>query len=622
MGFSVTYTTLAGGSVVFPLAHVAYRGQAVYDGTGRTLQGYNLIFAVSAVVPLTPTPNLTHYTLGEIRTALVEPRGLLTIMNDSTVLWQVGAPGSGATLIDRNWGPKPMNLTFTEILNGRSAKITMEFSTVVNYYGSNASDIDEFWWAFSYDQDEDFKTIRTITGRVHARSTVDLAGTVMAAPLFWPTLPKGFKRARTNYRLSPDGQTFDFQVVDRQMWRTLPAPLTAGHATFHVARSNLNLTKTLQCQFSAPPDIPKKAIYDYLIALGNYYFPILAASTQANQGKPQTNQAPAEFLTNFTLDDSLFDNTMSMTISTLTQAISAADKDTGSAANGPTKIKLNVMAGLFRDVKDMPNADPKSIKNAAGDDVPYTPSNGTSYLEGVGGSAGLIPQTNGPIAMNTGASAAGTENKGGVTPASNGTNPAGDGTSLQEKQSSFWSNGQSAYPYVTYVESWRYILNRNLELLKVTADTFPTAAPRDIIQQTCSPSMMIIQMGSARRLGAAPVVPYPPNNVLTTESTRTLSRGYEEVTEHAPRVMADGATLEFSTAWCFKYIATWPLINMADLAIPVHPALSNATVNAYQVKAAMQYPNNSDGLPVIPNGIVQMPLSNNRPGDLAGITEE
>jgi hypothetical protein len=67
-----------------------------------------------------------------------------------------------------------------------------------------------------------------------------------------------------------------------------------------------------------------------------------------------------------------------------------------------------------------------------------------------------------------------------------------------------------------------------------------------IPQQTAQPTVTMIQIGHARRLGKPPQIPGPWGGLLTTSIIK-----HKEYRPESPKVLADNASQEFSAGWTY-----------------------------------------------------------------------
>jgi hypothetical protein len=514
--------TVTYGGVTIPFAAVKYAGSAVYDSTGNVLQGYAIVFSVRAIV-VSDTPANFTVALRQVLNILSHPRERFTWTVNGVVMFDVGASGTiGAQDTDRRFGPKPRVHGSPQITGGRSATVNFDVECFIYPCGSTLLDVEEFWWAFSYDFDRDFNCTRTCTGRYRLRSGTAVSAATQLLPngQFWPKLPGNFYRDTTRHNTSADGSQIDFTVIDKQTWRTLPKPLTSGMASFRIEQRGVILYKTLNCSFGAPLDVDKQVIIQFILALARAKFTDAINTTK-------------EVITSFSVQDNVFENRVEATITS-----QASIKSYDSAADSQSLI-----AQLFGDVAD--------IAPAGGDS--WTASNGQAELRGMLGTAGLVPGRSNPFVIcgdpdpiSLGVPGGSENYDSGYADdaptrqtSTNASDLSGAGNPPQASLATEHIN----YPYVAFTDQWHFILDMNIVQLPVTI-----ASTASVIQRTANPVLKVVQVGHARRYNKPPDVPQPPYiDDHTVDPKPTVSRN--EVRPREPRVMADGYSLEYAVDW-------------------------------------------------------------------------
>lgn len=114
--------------------------------------------------------------------------------------------------------------------------------------------------------DSNLYCTRTTTGKlvISAGSVEDIstnnASTFIAS--MCPKLGPGFMRDRIEMRLSSNGLTLDYTVVDREHYITAPAPATSGAGSYREQLSKLGtwLVSSISVTLKAPPGVSKKLL--------------------------------------------------------------------------------------------------------------------------------------------------------------------------------------------------------------------------------------------------------------------------------------------------------------------------------------------------------------------------
>ena len=526
----MSHQTITYNGVSFQFPRVSYSGQQVYDSTGKTLQGTKLTFQIRAMVvggltEQSQTDQKANQTSGNLNTKLRNIQSAFSqsrkkfewTNDDGTTFWSISGPGNGGQFIDRRFGPLPRGFKIEEQPGGVSARISVEIECFVSNCAV-AKDVEEFWFAYDYEFDRNMLCTRTVRGRVRLASPFDAPGIALADADFVPKLPDGFYRNSTKHSTSPDGQTVDIVVVDKQTWRTLPRPFTDGFITFTIQQQGAAILKTLNCSFTLPPDKDRGIIVQFLKVLVASRFPYLAGASVG--GKTFT-----EFVTNFSVTEHALENRIDCTVNSKAPATKLLTAD---------RTSITLPTFLFGDINDLVPAGGDGWERADGKGIVYP----------ITGTTNLIPPKVDPFDVCTVPFTGGENLATGAIPERQ-SSPASGGASGVGENSSETSDAHKQNLYTMFLESWQYRQEYNLVHLPLAtsnADSNPV-----LIQQASRPYMTILQVGTARRLNTSPTIPALPYSYGGTTSVRINRR---VVTTQAPRIIADG-TIEYGLSWEF-----------------------------------------------------------------------
>lgn len=516
----------------FQLSTVGFGGQAVYDQLDRTLQGHNITFRVEGWIVGTDDEDYENKLKDFYSRMAQSRREFKWTLPGGVIAWHVGAAGSGTPLEDRRKGPHPRIVEINQVTGGLSSRVRVEIECFLNVC-DNYADIEEFWWGFNYQYDRNFTCTREITGHFRVRSGIDGPLTLANNTDLWPPLPKGFYRESVSHETSGDGLQITFRVTDRQIWRTLPKPLTNGEATLKVEQQGAKLIKTLTCSFEAPHDVNKQVIMQFITELVRARFPNAINPVLDDNASGQLQ----EFIYQFSVTNYEFENRMDVTVSSRSGA-----QELRNAGNDNS---IAMPDAIFGDVAD--------VTPESEDD--WTASNGFSELRGSTGTAGLLPQANTPFDVCVSRTTPAETGKNADDPGTNeqseegsGTFEPGPGLSGPEQQSNTSAEHKRA-PYNSYIENYQFILDRNIKFLPKTIESFgDDNISSHIVQQTAPPTMKIIQIGYARRIG---IPPRAPNPAPLVSGEAYMER--QEVRPEAPQMIGDGRTVEHSLGWTYVF---------------------------------------------------------------------
>ena len=526
----MAYQSITYNGASFQFTRVNYSAQQVYDSTGKTLQGTKLTFRIRAFVVGGSTEssqtdqrgNQTSANLAvklrNLQSAFSQSRKRFRWINDDgTTFWDISGPGEGGDFIDRRFGPLPRNFSVEEQPGGVSARVSFEIECFVSNCAV-AKDIEEFWFAYDYEYDRNMLCTRTVRGRIRLASPFDAPAAALSNASFIPKLPDGFYRNSTKHSTSPDGQTIDLVVVDKQTWRTLPRPFTDGYITFTLQQQGAAILKTLNCSFTLPPDKDRGIIMQFIKALVAAKFPYLG-------GKTENNKLYVERITNFSITEHALENRIDCTVVTKAPAVKLVDSQ---------NVFVSLPTFLFGDINDL---------NPTGGDG-WEKADGKGIVYPVTGTTDLTPSKVNPFDVCTVPFVGGENLVSGATPARQASNAAG-GASGTGSNSTEISDTQATYMYTMFLESWQYRQEYNLVHLPLA--TSDASANPVLIQQASRPYTTILQVGSARRLNFAPVIPPLPFSYGGTTEVKIVRR---VITTQAPRMIADG-TIEYGLNWEF-----------------------------------------------------------------------
>lgn len=525
--------TVTYDGVDFPFAHVTLRGQAIYDQPGNVLQGHTLTFRISSVITGTTVTNFRSNLQDRLEVLALTRRRFFWRYGSTEDIYDInpataakGSATSGTKFFDRRFGPKPRVIDIKQITGGLSCRLDFEIETYINLCES-ANDVEEFWWRFSYAFDSNYNCTRTVRGRYRVRSPLVADNVFVGVAGLWPTIPRGFFRQSQDRTLSQDGLTLDFTTVDKQVWRTLPRPMTDGTATFRIEQRMAQLIKTLTCSFTAPADINKKVIVQFIVALIRGRFPDAVSGSKK------------EYFTSFQVTNHEFENRVDVTVTSITAAQRLLSSD--------DNLQL-----LF--MKDIIDVTPEAL-GQGGDE--WLGSDGVSASRGMVGTAGLVAQpsplfevcdtTAAPDQGSTGLE--GLEDGELTAPGSSDSNAPADsiGADVDDlgQDNDAMSQEHLDQTYISFQETWRFMLDHNIRIVPVAA-----ADVDDIIQQTTNPQMRIMQFGTATRIAEPPKIPQP----APIEDVNARVDIEEQITE-APTTLADGQTLVFKAKWAYTIVS-------------------------------------------------------------------
>lgn len=537
--------------VTLTYAQMSYSGRATYDGSGRTLQGHQLMFSGSAWL-IGTTPADLAAKIQQFNVAFSHSRKRFIWQCGTQVMWDIGGDGAGAAKMDRRFGPKPMSVSVDRITGGLSAQVRFQIETFVSLCDLTF-DYEEFWWKFDYSYDRNYVCTRSISGQYRMAVPINAPLKIFQSTSIWPTLPNGFYRDSIQHSMSPDGQTITFQITDKQVWRTLPRPITNGSATLKIEQQAAKLTKSFSCWFEAPTDVNKQIIVQFITALIKSRFPFLQTGVTTQR----------EYITQFSITNHEFENRVEASISTVTSADSLIVDDTSTI----------LPSLLFGDVADIV---------PSGTDA-WEQSDGSSTKRPITGTAGLVPQPAEPFDVCQQSSISAIipdENQNGTDFDASIANTAAV-TVYNGASTTATSDTHREATYVRYSETYEYMQDHHLQMI-------PLSLGGNMVQKTRSSTTQILITGHAQRINAAPEpTSLPPQYTISGQATPAIDYyiARQSIRTRAPVLMPDSHHLKYETSWTYVLLVPDDAVldnTNVGVTMPKNPQLAASVVTKYQ----------------------------------------
>lgn len=586
------------GVVTLPYSSVSYSARVEYDSTGRSVAGYTLTFRIKSWIignVGSPATDQTVQAQGDQLRSVINafniPRGVFRWYYQGSgqagSYFEIsGLPGAANetasnAYVDRRYGPRCRVVAADRTNAGISAMITWEMECFVAVACDLPADIDEFSWSFAYSIDQDFNCTRNVRGTYRFRSMThaSVAVSLLGAGGFWPALPTGFYRQSINHSLSADGLTLEWSLTDKQVWRTLPRPMTSGRASMSSSLQGAILTKRMDCEFGAPVDVSKTVIIDFILTLIQFRFPGAFGGSNS------------EYLTGVDIHDNQFENRIGATV---TSRVIPGTGSQISSTNVSAATTQDYLRSLFGDVAQV-NWIPSGRTNPG-----WTASDGSTELRSMVGTAGLAPTATPPfdLCSTSLVTVDGSEvfNSTNLTSDSQITSaspsrmagPGNQDTSVPDAPPGVTpqiSTEQSKNPITYFQEETHWTVKRHIQTIPIMAST-GASTQNYYTQQTAPPEVTLIQVGCIRRYGALPNLPVAPfanfAGALADE---------EKVSPMPAKLLANGVTWEFGLSYARKIVIP------GATSIPgVYPPI-NPQLGSYSYTSTVLNELNSSGTP-------------------------
>lgn len=479
---------------------------AVYDAGDTSIMYTRMVYRVQGLVRTDAQYSMAQNLVYLRQTLLVPRRGLLiSIGNDVLNLGN----GSSDDAYDDVGGPKPRNVSFTEIIGTAFAYVSFEIEVGLQDGCTNTGSIISQAYTVTTRLDSRFYTTRTINGTVRVKQTaIDPDNNADSVRnILVPPLPQGFQRKSMEFRLSNDKLTLDYTIQDQEVFRVAPTNCTEARATFSQQMSNYIWYSHFSMEVKGNKNQDQLAMFNDIFAV---------AKTRINFDDPTM------FIQQACIDEDLYDNVV--------------------------RFQITVMNGVQKDQNGLLPANSTMFTGIAGND---TNANTTldaygSYWKMVAKEAFFSPCANAPeFAFSQTDAPDGDSLEGEGSTAPDGDTPSPDGGGIM-------STAQQQFPYTKWEQTIEYEQHNGMVLLPSSGNGLAGKC-----YQLHSPYMVIKQYGKAVRVGT-PVSAPPPQGFDDFPSAIKIKK----FTPLAPSPMPDKKTLNYAASWHYEILVSFADENM------------------------------------------------------------
>lgn len=347
----MSLSTLEYGTLKLTDHKVTIRQDFVYDSDERTQLGTTYTVTVSGIISRTSTDTFRVYLL-QLREQLSKNAQRLRVFDAEfgvTILDLDPAATAGETAV-HDYGPRVTQFQISELAGLRSAHFFWQATAFRKDCGSslngNVSGILSIQRTYSYSLDVAGYATRAVSGTLKVTKQAGCADRYRAQ--VEPGCPTRFRRIQRQFSTSPDGRTLTFNIVDQEVYATLPTQIADGEATWAIRIADLGarVFYVLNGRFRGGPTTPKAALFGHLLALIQSRFPMTD---------------PSLIFEEASVDDAVYDNEITFSI--------VASGVIASAGSG-TQIFNSVFAGMM---KPPPASNGISFLPGPYGDLPGTP---------------------------------------------------------------------------------------------------------------------------------------------------------------------------------------------------------------------------------------------------------
>lgn len=528
------------GGFTFERTRVSVQEDFLYDTDERTLLGTSYSISVSGIVSADSTDSF-RTKLRDMRAALSK-NGQRFLLHDSeqnvTILDLDPTSGQGDAAV-HDWGPHVHGFTFSELAGLRSAHYSWRataFRKDCSPIQQGVAGILSISRTYSYSIDVAGYATRSLSGTLKCTRQASPADQYRS--MVDPGLPTRFRRIQQQFSQSPDARTLTFNVVDQEVYATLPQQIADGEATWGVKVADLGarVFYVLNGRFRGGPTTPKGALFGAVLALVQSRFPLADPSLLFEEAS---------------VDDAVFDNEISFsilasgvigTLTNQTQIFNALFK--GMMTPPPGSSGLAFLPSPYGDLPGTPHiarmsnlsdACSSQSQEIASSPLSVEPSRGDGMgIPGTGGGGDSVPQ---------------------------------DGV----------SQAHLTTPFAEYTERIGYHFDYKVSRMDRKDDGVTTPEPE--FSQSCRPSVTAVQSGYMKVYAKSALeVPAPPSPIWPSGVLRDAW-----VEPDCGQPVADGVWRLFTVHW--RYVSEWKGYVGQDapgdgfVGFPVEPRLGPGNVD-------------------------------------------
>lgn len=457
MGFNLN-KTVQYGDYIFDYVRLKVATENKFEDNNKVLLYTTYTFTVNGEI-IEDTPAAFKTAMDQFRAAMSAPRKKFTVISDGKTVYNITA-----STIDKSqdilFGPNVKNFNINEFTGGLAASYEVTIEATIKGCTGDVPDILRHTVDEEFTINADGFTRRTTSGQIwviqQARPADNFRKNIVV------NIPVNFKRVEQNFKCSDDGIRLDYQIIDEEVYNTLPKNITSGNCDFQISTDKgAKLTITLSGEMGCKAGVNKK---ESLAAIMNLLKRYMGPFLNGNNSFVWERQ---ELKTN------VYSNIISFNFS-------------GWAAG--------------QVVLDPNDANNNAVQNLID---PPPDSNGISEFIEARGKAGLVAGTQPVIDCKN--PYVGSQTNPPPIPPPTRDNPTTDpGSSSKATTQSGLTSEHINYLYIDYHESVSYEVDTKI---KIFMPKYTGNAP--LVQQITDEEYYITQVGYASRVGKQPQVPPP-----------------------------------------------------------------------------------------------------------------
>ncbi len=499
-------------------AKVTIQQSFVHDSDDRTLLGAEYVITVTGWITGGSIPDLQDKIV-TMRRYLGKSQQRLTIhdqsLGEATAILDLDPQSFLNTTAVHDFGPTVIGLQISEISGLMSARYSWQVKAFRKDCTGNPSPILSIQRTYAFSIDVAGYATRSVSGTM--KVTKQGVPVDQYRSMVTPGLPSRFRRIQAQYSPSPDGRSLTFNIVDQEVYRTLPTHIADGEATWsvRVADMGARVFYALNGRFKGGPDTSKPAMLQSLLNLISSRFPL---------------SDPSLIFEDASIDDSVYGNEFTFSV--------VASGVIGTLTNS-TQIFNSVFKGML---------------------TPPPESNDLSYLPGpYGAMPGVISHVGKTQILSDSCAVPFGEQTGtagfNVKEYETGTTIQADGDPYQVAQDGV-SPQHLATPFMEFKETVNISFDYGL-IVYYPKDAMGEVAAGPEFVRPRRPSVNLTQVGYYVVLAKSKKdVPVPPQVI-----DGSFKLKYAEVKSDNPEPVADGVWKRWKVQWMYVGINDYYVIS-------------------------------------------------------------
>lgn len=260
--------TVQYGDYIFDYVKLKVATENKFEDNNKVLLYTTYTFTVNGEI-IEDTPTLFKTAMDQFRKAMSAPRKKFTVISDKKTIYNITASNIDKTQ-DVLFGPNVKSFNVTEFTGGLAATYEVVIEATIKGCEGDIPDILRHTVDEEFTINADGFTRRTTSGQIwviqQARPADNFRKNIVV------NIPINFKRVEQNFKCSDDGLRLDYQIIDEEVYNTLPKNITSGNCDFQISTDKgAKLTLTLSGEMGCKAGVSKKEVLGAIVNLLKRY---------------------------------------------------------------------------------------------------------------------------------------------------------------------------------------------------------------------------------------------------------------------------------------------------------------------------------------------------------------